>query len=150
MGLEQRRSRHGNGEKAGMGLEQRRWTSQGWRWEKNRDGAEDGVGKEKGWGWSGDGDGKGMEMEQGAPLPAHRASPQSTQHSDLEHSGQREPPPPHGRHRDGGTVTPLGCRAALLAAIAPAAAPHEAPLPAPTATAAGGGNEANCGRTPIP
>lgn len=88
MGLEQKRSRHGNGEKAGMGMEQRRWTSQGWRWEKNRDGAEDGVGKEKRWGWSGDGDGKGMEMEQGAPLPAHRASPQSTQHSDLEHGGQ--------------------------------------------------------------
>lgn len=54
-----------------------------------------------------------------------------------------EPPPPHRWHRDGGTVTPPGCRAALSAATASAAALHEAPLPAPTA--AGGGREAERG-----
>lgn len=59
-----------------------------------------------------------------------------------------EPPPPHRWHRDGGTVTPPGCRAALSAATASAAALHEAPLPAPTA--AGGGSEAERGHVALP
>lgn len=56
---------------------------------------------------------------------------------------REEPPPPLRWHRGGGTVTPPGCRAALSAATASAAALHEAPLPAPTA--AGGGSEAERG-----
>lgn len=61
---------------------------------------------------------------------------------------REEPPPPLRWHRGGGTVTPPGCRAALSAATASAAALHEAPLPAPTA--AGGGSEAERGHVALP
>lgn len=75
----------------------------------------------------------GLEIRAGSITPS----------ADLGAGQEGEPPPPHGWHRDGGTVTPPGCRAALLAATASAAALHEAPLPAPTAA---GGNEAKRGR----